>query len=323
MLHFPERQQIALEHLIDGFEIEVRAHVHDREIFLVEVADRVRFLDVAGDAMVEEVDEGSRVPLGVHAHERAKLKKSRIDAPPAPLELRRHGADHVGAEPFDRLFLGELVDFGRRHPRVDRTGQQCQARRLDPVALARHDRCRRKRRDRRLAHRNDMAILSNEAHEVDEVLGIVLQREGAILKLDVARIDPVGDVHLMIAQQSAGRATQKRGEVARHGRDQKDLAIVLAALLAEAKQLAERRPHDPALFDRNGRAIDFNAVDGIVGARMREAGERNQFVIGAHPRPWRSGRMRRPGAQDCVGVLSQQTHAIADIGHPLVCVVHH
>ena len=120
VLHFPERQQIALEYLIDGFEIEVRAHVHDREIFLVEVADRIRLLDVAGDAMMEEVDEGLRVPLGVHAHERAELKKSRINAPSATLELGRHGSDHVGAEPFDRLLLGEFVDLGRRDARVDR-----------------------------------------------------------------------------------------------------------------------------------------------------------------------------------------------------------
>ena len=46
----------------------------------------------------------------------------------------------------------------------------------------------------------------------------------------------------------------------RHGRDQKDLWIVLAACFPEAKQLAERRPQDPAIFDRNGRAIDFEEI---------------------------------------------------------------
>ena len=177
VLHLPERQEVALEHLIDGLEIEVRAHVHDREIFLVEVADRVRFLDVAGDAMVEEVDEGFRVPLGVHAHEGAELKKPRIDPPAASLELGRHGSDHVGAEPFDRPFLGELVDLGRRDARVDRTGHQREARRLDAVAVPRQDRGRRERRDGRLANGDDMAGLADETHEIDEVLGIVLERE--------------------------------------------------------------------------------------------------------------------------------------------------
>ena len=33
--------------------------------------------------------------------------------------------------------------------------------------------------------------------------------------------------------------------------------------------------------------------------------------------------MRRPRGQDPVRVPGQQTHAIADVGHPLICVVHH
>ena len=52
----------------------------------------------------------------------------------------------------------------------------------------------------------------------------------------------------------------------RHGRDQQDLRVVLAAFFAEAKQLAERRPQDAALFDRNGRAVDLDAVDGVSRA---------------------------------------------------------
>ena len=240
--HLPERQQVALEHLIDGLEIEVRAHVHDGEIFLVEVADRVRLLDVAGDAMMEEVDEGFRVPLGVHAHEGAELKKAGIDAPPAAFELGRHGSDHIGAEPFDRLLLGELVDLGRRDAGVDRTGHQRETRRLDAVALASHDRGRRERRDGRLANGDDVAILADEADEVDQVAGIVLEREFAVLELDVARVDPVGDVDLVVAQQRADRAAQQGGEMARHRRDQEDLGIVLAACFAEMEQLAERRP---------------------------------------------------------------------------------
>ena len=199
-------------------------------------------------------------------------------------------------EPLDRLFLREFVDLGRRDAGVDRPGHQGEARRLEPIALARHDRRRRKRRDRRLTDCNNVAVLANEAHEVDDMLGIVLEREAAVLELDVARIDPVGDEHLVVAQQCADRAAQKRGEMPRHGRDQKDLGIILAACLLEAKQLAERRPQDSALVDRNGSAIDLDAVERIVGARMGEAGERDQFVIGAHPRPRRSGRLRRPGA---------------------------
>ena len=87
-----------------------------------------------------------------------------------------------------------------------------------------------------------MAIPADEADEVDEVASIVLEREAAVLELDVARVDPVGDVDLMVAQESADRATQKGREVAGHRRDQKNLGIVRAACLAKMEELAEWRP---------------------------------------------------------------------------------
>ena len=76
------------------------------------------------------------------------------------------------------------------------------------------NRGRGERRDRRLADRDDVAVLADEADEVDQVLGIVLEREIAVLELDVARVDPVGDVDLMVAKQRADRAAQKRREMA-------------------------------------------------------------------------------------------------------------
>ena len=84
-LHLAERQQVFLEHLLDRFEIEIRAQIHDREIFLVEFMDRVGLLEIAGDAMFEHVDEGFGVALGVHAHEGGKLQEAGIDAPAARL----------------------------------------------------------------------------------------------------------------------------------------------------------------------------------------------------------------------------------------------
>ena len=192
-----------------------------------------------------------------------------------------------------------------------------------PSTVARHDRSRGERRDSRLADGDDMAILADEAHEIDQMLSVVLERELAVLELDVTRVDPVGDEHLMVAQKRADRAAQERGEMPGHGRDQKNLGIILSAFLAEAKQLTERRPKDPALFNRNLRAGDRDAVDGVIGPRMGEARERDHLVIGAHPRPWRCGGMGRPCGQDPVRVLSEETHAIANVGHPLICVVHH
>jgi hypothetical protein len=205
----------------------------------------------------------------------------------------------------------------------DRAGHQRETRRLEPVAVARHDRGRRERRDGRLADGDDVAFLADEAHEVDEVAGIILEREVAVLELHVPRVDPVGDVDLVVAEQRADSAAQQGREMAGHGRDQKNLRIVLAASFAEMEQLAERRPQHASLFDRDRRAVDVDAVDAIVGSRVREAGERHQLVIGAHPPPGRRRRMRGPGAEDHLRVLGQLTHAFADVRHPLIRVVHH
>ena len=183
VLHQALRQQVALEHLLDRLEIKIRAHVHDREIFLVELADRVGLLEVARDARMEEVDEGFLVPFGVHAHEGGELQKAGIDAPARALELVGHDADHVRAEPLDRLFLRQLVDLGRRDARVDRARHQRQARGLDVGAVLREHGGRDQRRHRRLADGDDMAVLADEVDEVDEMLGVVVEREIAVLEL--------------------------------------------------------------------------------------------------------------------------------------------
>ena len=207
---------------------------------------------------------------------------------------------------------------------VDRTGHQRQARRLDPVAVARHDRGRRERRDGRLADGDDVAILADEADEVDQVAGIVLEREFAVLELDVARVDPVGDVDLVVAQQRADRAAQQRREMARHRRDQEDLGIVLAACFRGSGAIGRTASiSTPRSSTGIAAPFDLDAVDSIVGPGVGEAGERHQLVVGAHPPPWRRRRMRRPGAEDRLRVLGQLTHAIADVGHPLIRVVHH
>jgi hypothetical protein len=55
--HLAERQQMALEHLVDRLEIEVGAHVDDGEISAIEGADRVRLVEIAGDAALAEKEE--------------------------------------------------------------------------------------------------------------------------------------------------------------------------------------------------------------------------------------------------------------------------
>ena len=80
-LHPALRQQAFLKHLLDRLEIEIGAQIHDREIFLVEFMDRVGLFEIARDPVLEHVDEGFGVALGVHAHEGGELQEAGIDAP--------------------------------------------------------------------------------------------------------------------------------------------------------------------------------------------------------------------------------------------------
>ena len=111
--------------------------------------------------------------------------------------------------------------------------------------------------------------------------------------------------------------------MARHRRDQQHLRIVFAALFAEMAQLAERRRRGDALGDREFASADLDRVDLPIGPRMGEAGERHQLVIGGHLAPRRGEGLRRPRFEDDLRVGGEQPHAVADIGHALVGVVHH
>ena len=50
-------------------------------------------------------------------------------------------------------------------------------------------------------------------HEGDEMLGIFVETEPALVERNVARIFPVGDVDVVILQQRLHRAAQQRREM--------------------------------------------------------------------------------------------------------------
>ncbi len=54
----------------------------------------------------------------------------------------------------------------------------------------------------------------------DEVLGIFVEPEFALVERNVAGVMPVGNVNVVILQQGFDGAAQQRGEVAGHRRDQ-------------------------------------------------------------------------------------------------------
>src|SRR3981189_2057770 len=57
------RQRVLLKDLVHGLQIELRGHIHYREIFVVERLDSFRFFGVAMGKVLKHITPGLCVPL--------------------------------------------------------------------------------------------------------------------------------------------------------------------------------------------------------------------------------------------------------------------
>ncbi len=222
-----------------------------------------------------------QVPVRVHRDKAGMLQEARVDASSVAGVVGRHGVDHVVLEPLVGLVGRQRVDRGRAFARVDRAAHHGHgARRL--LARRRHQRNRGQHRHRGLAHRDHMQVLGADmADEFLDVVDVVRQVEGAFLDRHHARVDPVGDVDLVVLQQRAHGVAQQRGVVARQRRGHQYHRLVLEQLdglgvvgiALEAQQLAE------GLF-QHGLLDDGDVAP--VGAHRLDI-ERRFFVFLAEP----------------------------------------
>jgi len=145
-----------------------------------------------------------------------------------------------------------------------------------------------------LADGHDVGPAADLAQHVDQRVDVVVQVEAALENGHVARIDPVGDVDIVVGEKGAHRPAKQRGVVAGQGRDHEhrrgvgrsarlDQAFGIAA---EAPQFHPRRApdrlaphgHRPAvhhhLVDVPGRLeVAAGQVGGDVGRRRQRAAE--------------------------------------------------
>src|SRR6185437_8322728 len=149
-----EWQQMVLEHVADGLDVEFGRKIHDSEIFIIERLDDCSLLVLAFHQVIVQVYVLLDVALEIHRDEGGELHEARIDFPERALALQRYVVDQVTFEPFERLALGELVDLGRLDARVDRARHQRQRRRTRGMIVLAHDRRRSERGYRRLTDRH-------------------------------------------------------------------------------------------------------------------------------------------------------------------------
>ena len=110
MRHLALGQRVADEHGVDGLQIEFGGQIHDREIFVVELAVLVGAVAVALDQMHEQIAVRLDMAVEVHADEAVQLQKAGIDVAHEAGMRERHLADDVAAEPVEAALLGQLVD---------------------------------------------------------------------------------------------------------------------------------------------------------------------------------------------------------------------
>ncbi len=130
----------------------------------------------------------------------------------------------------DAARLGELVDRGRRKPRVDRPAHQRHGARQVGVAVLREQRHAGEHRHGRLAHRHHVRRRAEVVIDLDQVVDVVVEIEGAVRDRHHARVGPVGDEDLVLRQHRLDGAAQKRRVVAGERRDDQKLRIGRAAL---------------------------------------------------------------------------------------------
>ena len=292
--HRAPRQGVLDEHGLDGLQVELRRQVHHGEILVVEVAVLLGGVAIILDQMLEEFVMGRDMPVEVHRHEPAQLQEARID-PAQEARLRpRHLHDDAPLEPVDRLGLGEFVHGGGVDARVDRAAHQRHGGGKARRAPRLHQRHRRQHRHGRLADGHHVRVRAQMVEHGDDVVDIVVEIEEPLGERDHARIDPVGDVDVGMRQHGLDRAAQQRGVVARHGRDDQELApscdLTLGIHALEALEGAERTAPDGALADGMGLAVDPGLGDPELGLGIAARRALEQFGGGGD-----RARQRRPG----------------------------
>jgi hypothetical protein len=134
--------------------------------------------------------------------------------------------------------------------------------------------------------------------ELLDVGDVVVQAERALGRRYHARVDPVGDVDLVVAQQRAHGVAQQRGMVAGHRGDDQHHRVVLhlvdggrvVAEALETLQLAERLGQRHALDHRDLLIVRDGGVDAEFGFLVVLAEPMDQLVTGSHP--LRAGQLR-------------------------------
>ncbi len=159
------------------------------------------------------------------------------------------------------------------------------------VTVRFHERDGRKNGDGGLAHAHDVHIALVHVEQLDQVVDVVVEVEGALHQRHHARVDPVGDIDIVAREHGLDRAAQQRGEMARHRRHDQHLgrigAVTFRHVPAEMDELTERFVPDHFLMDTD--ALSANHRVGQAEFRLSITARRafEQLATRGHGSPQR------------------------------------
>jgi hypothetical protein len=201
--------------------------------------------------MEEQLAMRLDVAVEVHADEAVELQEAGIDVAQEAGIWKRHLGNDVAAEPVEAALLRQRVHHCRVHPRIDRTTHQHHGMRDVRVVLSLHARDRGEHRHRRLADRNHVRVAAKEMQDRDQIVDVIVEIEAAVRQRHHARVDPLGEVDVMVGQKALDGAAQQCRIMPRHRRHDEEARLRPARRMLERTLEMQQAAEGPLPGDRD------------------------------------------------------------------------
>src|SRR5690606_11232156 len=109
MDHLSLGQSVAHKDGIYGLQVELGGQIHDRQIFVIELAMPFGSVSIVADEIHEEILVRRDMALKIHAHEAGKLQETWIDLPADARQRPRHLHDDIVPEPIGALGFRQQI----------------------------------------------------------------------------------------------------------------------------------------------------------------------------------------------------------------------